>query len=271
MTKLLVFSDLHFRLPGETILGIDPNARFREALAHGLRNYPDANHIFLPGDLANSGKQAEYEALKQAIEGVSVPITMLCGNHDNRVNLRAEFADLDWTDSGHLQRVLDIDDIRVVTLDTLDGPPYRNDYHEGYLCESRLAWLDTALKEAPGRVLLIMHHPAWKTGLSGMDDIRLKNEDAFFNVLDRHKNVAHIITGHLHRTVSGRARGYSFTTFKSPNIQTPLFLENLHISQSTPEPGAYGLVLIGEDIIVHSEDFQLALDEVENCREALPD
>jgi len=271
MQKILIFTDLHFRCPGEEILGINPAERFRDGLNHALRNYPDAEHIVLLGDLTNSGKVKEYQELKDALEGVSVPYTLMCGNHDNRPNLLAVFPEASVTPEGHLQSIVDIEGARLIALDTLDGPPFRNDYHEGYLCEHRLAWLDEALATAPARTLVFMHHPAWATGLSGMDEIRLSNADGFFEVLDKHKNTSHILTGHLHRTVSGSARGYSFSTFKSPNIQTPLFLENLHISQSTPEPGAYGLALIGDDIIIHTEDFQLALDEVEHCRDALPD
>jgi len=271
MQKVLVFTDLHIRNQGETILGIDPTARFFEALTHALRNYPDAAHIVLMGDLTNSGKVTEYQELARALKGLQIPVTLMCGNHDNRDNLRAVFPDTPVTPSGHLQRFVDLGDTRLIMLDTLDGPPFRNDYHQGHLCPNRLIWLDETLRTTPGRAVLYMHHPAWVTGLSGMDDIRLRNEDAFFDLLDQHRNVAHIFTGHLHRTISGNARGYSFSTFKSPNIQTPLFLENLHISQSTPEPGAYGLVLLDQAIIAHTEDFQLALDEVENCREALPD
>ena len=271
MQKILMFTDLHFRTPGETIVGVDPESRFREGLSHALRNYPDAAHIVFLGDLTNSGKEVEYKALEDALIDLNVPFTLMCGNHDNRLNLLSTFPKTQITPSGHLQRIVDIQDTRLVTLDTLDGPPFRNDYHEGYLCAERLKWLDSALSGAPGRVIVAMHHPAWVTGLSGMDEIKLKNPDAFFEVLDRYKNVAHIFTGHLHRTVSGNVRGYSFSTFKSPNIQTPLFLENLHISQSTPEPGAYGLVLLSDEIVVHTEDFQLALEEVDNCREALPD
>ena len=271
MKKLLIFTDLHFRSPGETILGIDPAARFEEGLRHALRNYPDAAHLVMMGDLTNSGKSAEYFGLRVALERVDIPYTLMCGNHDNRPNLLAAFPEAPTTPTGHLQRVVDLGETRLIMLDTLYGPPFHNDYHKGYLFPARLSGLDAALQGATGRVLIFMHHPAWVTGLSGMDEIRLRNEDEFFDILDKHKNVAHIFTGHLHRTVSGNVRGYSFSTFKSPNIQTPLFLENLHISQSTPEPGAYGLVLLGQDIIVHTEDFQLALDEVENCREALPD
>lgn len=271
MQKILVFTDLHFRNQGETILGIDPAACFAEALAHGLRNYPDAAHIVLMGDLTNSGKISEYEQLARALEGVNTPYTLMCGNHDNRDNLRAVFPATPTMNSGHLQRFVDTGNTRMIMLDTLDGPPFRNDYHEGYLCAHRLGWLDETLRNTPERAVIFMHHPAWITGLSGMDDIRLRNETAFFEILEKHRNVAHIFTGHLHRSVSGNARGYSFSTFKSPNIQTPLFLENLHISQSTPEPGAYGLVLLDDAIIAHTEDFQLALDEVENCREALPE
>lgn len=271
MQKILVFTDLHFRNRGESILGIDANARFIEALGHGVRNHPDAKHIVLMGDLTNSGKQSEYEQLALALDGLKLPYTLMCGNHDNRDNLRTIFPDTPIIKSGHLQRFVDIGTTRLIMLDTLDGPPFRNDYHEGFLCEHRLYWLAEALNNTPDRALIFMHHPAWVSGLSGMDDIRLRNEDAFFDILDKNRNVAHICTGHLHRTVSGNARGYSFSTFKSPNIQTPLFLENLHISQSTPEPGAYGVVLLDKAIIAHTEDFQLALDEVENCREALPE
>ena len=271
MDKVLVFTDLHFRNFGETILGIDPAARFKEGLAHALRNYPDTAHIVFLGDLTNSGKISEYRQLRLALEGVETPYTLMCGNHDNRDHLTRVFPEVTCLPSGHLQCSIDIGDTRLIMLDTLDGPPYRNDYHAGFLCADRLGWLDEALAGARARSLVFMHHPAWVTGLSGMDDIRLRNSSAFFDVLDKHKNTAHIFTGHLHRTISGNVQGYSFSTFKSPNIQTPLFLENLHISQSTPEPAAYGLVLLGENIIVHTEDFQLALDEVENCREALPE
>ena len=205
------------------------------------------------------------------MDQIELPYTLMCGNHDNRDNLLHVFPDTPVTDQGHVQDYVDIDGTRLIMIDTLDGPPYRNDYHKGYLCADRLNWIDNALSSAPGRVLLFMHHPAWIVGLDGMDEIRMYNDTEALNTFKKYNNVAHLFTGHLHRSISGNIQGLSFTTFKSPGHQTPLFVENLHISQSTPEPAAYGVVFLAENIIVHTEDFQLALDNVENCIEALPE
>ncbi len=271
MNEIIVFTDTHIRGEGETILGLDPLERLHEGLQHAQHRFPNAKQIILCGDLCNSGKISEYQRLKSLLDKVDIPYILMCGNHDNRQNLLEIFPDTPVTDQGHLQYFTDIGNTRLVTLDTLDGPPFRNDYHVGFLCKNRLQWLESVLASAPGKVLVFMHHPAWCVGMDGMDEIRLRNGDELLAILNEYGNVAHMFTGHLHRTISGNVQGLSFTTFKSPVVQTPLYKKNLHISQSVTEPGAYGVIFMSDNIIVHTEDFQLAQDDAPNCREALPD
>jgi len=272
MQKILIFTDLHIREVGKTIIGIETLERFAEGWEHALQHHPDAARIVLMGDLTNSGKIAEYIRLKPLLDACPIPVSLMVGNHDNRDNLLTVLPDTPTSD-GFLQSVADVGDTRLIMLDTLDGPPFRNDHHSGLLCETRLNWFKAALEGARDRrVLVFSHHPAFAVGLDGMDEIRLSNDRAFLDLVKQHPNVAHIFTGHLHRTISGNVEGISFSVFKSPAQQTPLVLKGLDASMSSGEPGAYGLALLYPNaVIVHTEDFQLAEENVQPCRDALPE
>ena len=81
-----------------------------------------------------------------------------------------------------------------------------------------------------------------------------------------------IVAGHIHRTISGCCRGKAFAVFKSPCHQLPLDLESPDCTLSTPEPGAYGILLLQnpDHVICHTEDFELAkLGQDWTCQDAL--
>ena len=104
-----------------------------------------------------------------------------------------------------------------------------------------------------------MHHPPHKTGFTGMDAIRLSNEDAFYELILKHGNVRHIFAGHVHRTIGGSHRGIPFSIFKSPVHQQPMPFDAPNASLSVDEPGAYGIVVVtDEGLQVHHEDYEIA-------------
>jgi len=273
MKKILVFSDIHMRSAGETIIGLDPFAQFQQAMDHAISSYGDADHVVLLGDLTNSGKQSEYLRVKQVLETCPLPWSLIPGNHDNRDNLSAIFPDLPRTGQGHLQSVVDLGDDRLIMLDTLDGPPFRNDYHVGYLCPDRMAWLKQVLAQSGDkRINVFTHHPAFPIGIRAMDEIPLKNGAELLALLNAHPAPTHIYSGHVHRTISGSANGQGFSMFKSTCHQTPLILSDGDESMSVAEPAAYGLVLLLDDVVIaHSEEFQHAIHDTAPQREALPE
>ena len=79
------------------------------------------------------------------------------------------------------------------------------------------------------------------------------------DLLDRLADAgAHLLCGHVHRTISGQSRGVPFTIFKSPCHQAPLDLDSADSTLSTAGPGACGLLLLtAGGVIVHSEDVGL--------------
>ncbi|MEL7257839.1 MAG: phosphodiesterase [Pseudomonadota bacterium] len=262
MKKLLVFTDIHIVPQGETIIGLDPLERFSQGLQHALNNHPDAERIVITGDLTHHGTHDEYMLLHETLSDCPLPLSMTLGNHDRRAAFLEVFQDVSVTDAGFVQESVDLDETRLILLDTLDEDA--DNLHGGLLCEDRLNWMDQAIASADGRnVILGLHHPPVLTGFPGMDSIGLANRSELALRLGRHDNVVQILAGHIHRTIQGslavhEARNIPVFMFKSPCHQMPMHLstEDHHIS--VDEPGAYGIVLNTDDgILVHTEDFTL--------------
>lgn len=255
MNKLLVLTDLHIVPEGETVMGLDPGARLTAVLNHALARHADATALIITGDLTHHGTGAEYRRLAGLLAGLPLPVILMIGNHDRRAPFQAAFADAPRSESGHVQGILDLPHHRIITLDTLDGPPYPRGHHAGRLCDARLAWLKAALAGAQGRTCLVFaHHPPFPVGIPGMDAIALAEGDALLAMLAAHRPV-HLFCGHVHRTISGSAGGVGWTMFKSTCHQGPLDLTTPDSSLSIDEPGAYGVLLLPPGgVIAHSED-----------------
>ncbi|MGB7267950.1 MAG: phosphodiesterase [Albidovulum sp.] len=262
MQKLLVFTDIHFLADGGTIIGLDPVARFQMGLAQALANHPDARRIIITGDLTHHGEAAEFARLRAVLADCPMPVSLMIGNHDRRAPFRAAFPEVPVTDAGFVQSTIDTGSYRLIMLDTLDEEAEVE--HSGLLCPHRLDWMDRAIAEAGDRrVIIFTHHPPITTGFAGMDRIGLRNRAEVAQRLRNHGNVCQIIAGHVHRTISGATAGIPTAIFKSPCHQMPMALENDDEHLSIDEPGAYGLLLLGDDgVIVHTEDFTLPAGEV---------
>ena len=255
MQKILFVSDPHICRPGQKIIGLDPSARLAQVLEAAMKAHSDAAALILLGDLTHRGDPEEYRELDRILAQVTVPVIPMLGNHDRRDAFLSQFPNAPKTPSGHVQQWCDIGDHRIITMDSLDGPPYPTGHHAGVLCPARLAFLEDALSGREGRhAIVCIHHPPFQTGVVGMDLIKLRNGPEVLNLLARHGNL-HLVCGHLHQTISGNSRGVPWTVFKSPCHQGVIELTRKSSSMSTNEAGAYGLGLLAEDgLIIHSAD-----------------
>lgn len=257
MQKLLFLSDLHITETGETIIGLDPAERLATVLDAALLAHGDAAAIVLLGDLTHHGRRGAYQRLRAILDAATIPVIPMLGNHDRREAFLEVFSDAPLAE-GFVQSVRDFGRTRLITLDSLDGPPYPERHHAGRLCETRLRYLEIALATRDGRhAIVCIHHPPFDTGIIGMDRIKLAEGDAFLDLLARHGNL-HLIFGHIHRTMSGSSRGVPWSMFKSPCHQGVLDFADPNSHLSSNEPGAYGLALLLPDgVVVHSEDVGL--------------
>lgn len=255
MTKIIVMTDIHITSKGERIIGLDPLERFKTVLHAALADHPDAAMLILMGDLTHHGRPNQYERLWNALADCPIPVIPMIGNHDRRDAFYASHADAPKNGGGFAQRSITLQQHKIITLDTLNGPPYPTGHHGGQLCAARMDWLRAELEGADGRIPLVFaHHPPFDTGIVGMDAIKLADGDQLLDLLAQYPNT-HLFCGHIHRTISGSLRGVPWTMFKSPCHQGVLDLNDPDSSLSLDEAGAYGLLILTADgVIAHSQD-----------------
>ena len=244
--KVIFMTDIHITSPGNKIIGLDPIKRFSLCLAHAAKNHPDAVGLILVGDLTHDGTQEQYEILKSAILDAPWPVHMTIGNHDLRENFQKVFPKEPSDNNGFIQNSVVVGDNTIILLDTNDTST--KPYHSGNLCELRLNWLEAELKNKPAQsVIIAMHHPPLITGFPGMDNIGLHNRNHFNQITKNNSAVSMVIAGHVHRMIVGTSGGKPCAILKSPCHQMPLELYEENSSLSIDEPGAYGLLLIGQN------------------------
>lgn len=255
MQKLIVMTDIHITDEGDTIIGLDPLGRFIAARDAALDAHSDAAAIILLGDLTHHGRVSQYQRLAPVLSDIDIPVIKMIGNHDRREAFLEVFPDTPVTEHGHVQQIMDLPNHRIITLDTLDGPPYPEWHHAGMLGPDRLAWLQEALDGAGERIPLVFaHHPPFDTGIIGMDYIKLQDGEALMDMLAKRPS-AHLFCGHIHRTISGSLNGVSWSMLKSTCHHCPLELVKVDPTLSLNEPGSYGLALLADNgVIFHSED-----------------
>lgn len=258
MTKLLILTDIHLTEATQTIIGLDPLARFQEVLSAATRDHPDAAAVLLMGDLTHHGTPRQYARLQSVLAACPLPIHLMIGNHDRRAAFRTAFPDAPVTDMGFVQQVVDFPNHRLILLDSHDGGDHPDGFRSGILCPDRLAWLDKALAGCGTRMPVVAcHHPPFCVGLPGMDAIRLQNEDALLSRLADHG--AYLLFGHIHRTISGATKGVGWSSFKSPCHQAPIDFVTPDSGLSIDEPGGYGIALLDRpaQITIHHVDVGL--------------
>ena len=231
-------TDLHIRKPGQLAYGrVDTSSYLRSTVESilALRQRPAA--VLVTGDLTDFGRLEEYQALRELLAPLDMPVYLMAGNHDERGNLRREFDDHSYLgDSGFVQYHTRLGPLHLLALDTSEPG-----HSHGRLCPQRLAWLETELASlADEPVVVAMHHPPFRTLIGHMDDIGLMEGAAELDALLRqHPNVERVLCGHLHRAIDVRFGGTLASTCPGPAHQVTLNLDPDASSDWMLEPPAF--------------------------------
>ncbi len=176
--KFAVLSDIHVT-PGNTNEG-----KLRECVA--AINASDADVCIMSGDLTNEGSDEQLRNVKGILDGITKPLYVIPGNHENNWSQSAckTFVDL-W---GADRFTFTVGNLLVVGMNC--GPFMK--MGDGHIKQEDLIWLDKTLSEnlKPGmKVYSINHYPL-------LDD--LDNYKDYVNVLKKYPVVMHQ-SGHYHR------------------------------------------------------------------------
>ena len=248
---LLHISDTHLRSHGSRLFDlIDSRERLARAFAaiDASGSHPDA--IVFTGDLADFGESDAYAELRALVEPfaerLGARVFWVMGNHDDRGAFRGTLLDADSTDVSPIDRVDELDGLRLITLDTsVPGE------HYGEVRPEQLRWLAEQLAvPAPLGTILAMHHPPVPSVLALAASVELRDQPRLADVL-RGSDVRTIIAGHLHystfATFAGIPVSVASATCYTQDLTVPT-------GGTRPQDGAqaFNLVHVYDETIVHS-------------------
>ena len=251
--KIIHLSDIHLTIPGEEMGGLNPHARFAQALTHIATHHPDAARVIITGDLAHWGEHAAYEALKAAISGLPISVQLMIGNHDDRATFLSVFADHPRDDHGFVNHAETLDGVRFIYLDSVGDRT-----HAGHFCTKRRAWLKAEL-EGCDRARIFLHHNPMCLGLPAVDEIGMVEQDRgpFHDLIQAHSaKIDYVHFGHVHAPIHGRFAGVQFSSVPSTGNQAIPDLRETTLLKGAPMAPSYFAVLIdGADTIIHQIPF----------------
>jgi 3',5'-cyclic AMP phosphodiesterase CpdA len=241
----------HLSDPHVTVgpLAAEPASGLRRALGRALALDPRPDCVVVTGDLVDNGSPAEYAALSEIVAGFPLPLRLVAGNHDSREPLLDAFGGGALL-GGAFETRYSVE-LAGATLVVLDSSVPGS--HAGQLGQEQLNWLDDALARRPDLPALVcLHHPPIAVGIAAMDDIRLRDGEAFAAVVARHPHVVRVLAGHLHRVVSAGFAGTVLSVAPSTYRQIDLCLRPGGQLGYVPEPTGFLLhALIPAGCVTH--------------------
>ena len=208
-------------------LGFDPDnpvefnrKRLDQVLRH-LNEGPNRPDLLIAtGDLTEHGDAASYKRLANALSICNFPVHLCLGNHDNRGNFSTQFRDVPVVD-GFVQYALDLENIRILMLDTLE-----EGRHGGAFCEVRAEWLSNRLAEDRSTpTVIVMHHPPVEVGIAWMNTHPEEQwVSNFAQAIQGAPNIKAIICGHVHRSITVPWQGTAVAICSSTAPQVTLDL-----------------------------------------------
>lgn len=248
---ILHLSDTHFVGDGELLHErIDSDRNLAELFEGFARSNTRPEAIVFTGDLADTGRDDAYARLRAlvepAAEALGAQVIWVMGNHDERVAFRRGLLDQDADDSEPVDRVFDINGLRIIALDsTVPG------HHHGEISDEQLAWLaDVLSTPAPDGTLIALHHPPVPSPLGLLALVELKDQDRLAEVI-RGTDVRGILGGHLHYSTNSMFAGVPVSV-----ASATCYTQDLTVAYpgARGQDGAqsYNLVHVYGDRVLHS-------------------
>ncbi|MGI9211168.1 MAG: 3',5'-cyclic-AMP phosphodiesterase [Methylococcaceae bacterium] len=227
MVRILQITDLHILAqPGQTLLGVDTEASFREILSKAVTEQDDIRLVLLTGDLAQDPEPSTYTRLLGWLQETDWDYAFIPGNHDD---LTLMISCLSGDKTGYRPHIL-LDNWQIICLDSsVEGSP------SGFLVEDQIRYMEHCLVNHPEcHTLIALHHHPIATGSTWLDTMVLGNKDEFLAVVHRHPSVKAVLTGHVHQLMDVRRDEVRFMATPSTCFQFKPLSEQFALDEAAP-------------------------------------
>jgi 3',5'-cyclic-AMP phosphodiesterase len=211
LTTIAHLSDPHLDTSAERL------DRLHRVMAQ-VRELDDIAAVLVSGDIADHGEPEEYREFFSAMAGDLATI-VVPGNHDVSAVMSEALCAVDGNAS--LNRVLQVGELTLVGLDS-----HIDHADEGELDPVALDFARSAIRTAPGWVVLAMHHPPVPVGHQVMDRFGLQNPKDLEVLVRESDTVVAVLSGHVHTALA--------TTFAGrPLLGAPGIVSTMRLGSKT--------------------------------------
>ena len=187
--RIAVLSDVHVT-PG------NENDRQLRAAVEEI-NRGGFDYVVVNGDLSNEGSDAELANVKTILDGITAPLSVLPGNHENNWSQSATKTFVDTWGNDRFIAAVGADSLVIVGINC--GPYMK--MGDGHVKQEDLHWLRAELEKAAAkgrRILSFNHYPLRENDLD--------NWREYVQLLQQFPVIGHI-NGHYHSWIEYRAGG----------------------------------------------------------------
>ena len=210
--NIIQISDIHLLADenGE-LLGVNTQESFQSVIDLLQKGNDTIDMILLTGDLTQDGSEVAYKRLANILKIFNVPIYYVPGNHDNSPLMSHVYP----CDGISNDRHIILKNWHLILLDS-----QKSHAVEGYLDSTQLNYLQHCLQSYPEHHgLIALHHQPVPVGSLWLDDIGLKNAEAFWQIILQYPNVKTILFGHVHQAFKQIVNGINCLGVPSTCIQ----------------------------------------------------
>jgi Icc protein len=193
VVRVVQLTDAHLcESPGGTLLGMDTDHSLQSVIAQVQREVPQLDLVLGTGDLSDNGSGDAYVRVAEQFCRLTEHNFWLPGNHDDRAGMEAAVRHDHLMGAG-----IRAGNWQILLLDSqVPGQV------GGRLGAAELARLEAHLQageEQDLHTLVCLHHQPVNIGCDWLDEQKVADADAFFEVLDRFERVRGVLWGHVHQ------------------------------------------------------------------------
>ena len=205
--KIVQLSDIHY---DSVLINIDSrmygeSRELFQAAIDDINSLKDIDAIVSSGDNINRPSKKDFFNFLKTSKQLKVPFYIAIGNHD--VGLLGNSTKRFYinTMKKHYPHIKPegkntyyiTDSIKGYKFIFLDGVIDAQLSAHGFFPKEQLVWLDNKLKTNENyKIIIVQHHPVVPPFEGGTHDV--VNSDEYLEILDKHKNVIAVLTGHYH-------------------------------------------------------------------------
>lgn len=179
--------------PEDTFHSLNTKKSFETVLSHCQLHNPDIDFMLLTGDISQTGSGKSYELFDSVLQQCDLPVFCVPGNHDTPKLLQRVIHDCP-DDS------INIIQLGKFTLVLINSWVANN--HHGMISQQCLQQLQDHLENSINQFNIIaIHHPPVLINSKWLDELGLKNQTEFLQIIKKHNQHALLICGHVHQEV----------------------------------------------------------------------